>query len=169
MESIERKIVIKDSCILFDLTDLNLLEDFFQLDLIVLTTHYVIGEVTSDTQMIEVSKFIHNGKLIINSDGEFQAIYSISEKYSALSLADSSVLELAMRRKAIILSSDKILRKICVKENLIVRGIVWVIEELYKNKSLSSEMVLDKLKNYKTINQRAPVEEIEKLIKRISK
>ena len=51
----KNEIVIKNACILFDLVDLNLLEDFFRLDLSAITTPQVIGEITNETQWIEIS------------------------------------------------------------------------------------------------------------------
>ena len=65
----KEEIVIKDACILFDLVDLNLLEDFFQLEVSAFTTPQVIGEITNETQWGEVSKFINSGRLRIDAGG----------------------------------------------------------------------------------------------------
>ena len=165
----KKEIVIKDACILFDLVDLNLLEDFFQLDVSAFTTPQVIGEITNETQWEEVSKFINNGKLQIDADGEFEVIAGIFDEYAGLSIPDSSVLELALRKDAIIFSSDGSLRKISVKKNLIVRGILWIVEELHKKEIISQDMALHKLNRYLEINQRAPIKEVKNLIKNISK
>ena len=165
----KKEIVIKDACILFDLVDLNLLEDFFQLNVSAFTTPQVIGEITNETQWEEVSKFINNGKLQIDADGEFEVIAGIFDEYAGLSIPDSSVLELAIRKDAIIFSSDGSLRKISVKKNLIVRGIVWIVEELHKKEIISQDMALHKLNRYLEINQRAPIKEVNNLIKNISK
>lgn len=78
----KKEIVIKDACILFDLVDLNLLEDFFQLDVSAFTTPQVIGEITNETQWEEVSKFINNGKLQIDADGEFEVIAEIFDEHA---------------------------------------------------------------------------------------
>lgn len=90
-------------------------------------------------------------------------------KYPGLSIADSSVLELAIRKGAIIFSSDGSLRKISVNKNLTVRGVLWIIEELYKKDIINIHFTLKKLKMYLEINQRAPVKEIGNLIKHLSK
>lgn len=164
----KKEIVIKDACILFDLVDLNLLEDFFQLDVSAFTTPQVIGEITDEIQWAEVSKFIYNGKLQIDKDGEFEVVAAIFNEHAGLSIPDSSVLELAIRRDAIIYSSDGSLRKITVKKNLIVRGILWIVEELYNRDFLSKELAIEKLNLYEKINQRAPLKEIKNLITKIS-
>ncbi len=167
--SSEKEIVIKDACILFDLVDLNLLEDFFQLELLAIITPQVIGEITNEIQWNEISKFIASKRLIIDDSGEFQAIADLYDEYPGLSVADSSVLELAIRKDATIFSSDGSLRKISVKKNLLVRGVLWIIEELYKKEIITVDIALEKLKVYIEINQRAPVKEIGNLIKHLSK
>lgn len=168
METSEQEIVIKDACILFDLTDLDILEEYFQLELKSFTTPQVIAEITNETQWLKISKFVNNGNLIIDSDGEILTISKIYEQFPGLSFTDSSVLELALRKDAVILSSDGSLRRISKKKNLKIKGLLWVIEELYNTKIMKVEIVIEKLENYMKINQRAPKEEIEKLIKKIS-
>jgi len=165
----KKEIVIKDACILFDLVDLNLLEDFFRLEVSAFTTPQVIGEITNEMQWVEVSKFINNGKLQIDKDGEYEVVAAIFDEHAGLSIPDSSVLELAIRKDAIIFSSDGSLRKISIKKNLIVRGILWIVEELHKKEIISQDMALHKLNKYLEINQRAPIKEVKNLIKNISK
>lgn len=163
----KKEIVIKDACILFDLVDLNLLEDFFQLDVSAFTTPQVIGEITDEAQWEEVSKFINNGKLQIDADGEFEIIAALYDEHPGLSIPDSSVLELAIRKDAIIYSSDGSLRKISIKKNLPVRGVLWIVEELHTKEFLSREIAVEKLNLYKEINQRAPIKEINSLITKL--
>jgi len=160
----KREIVIKDACILFDLVDLNLLEDFFQLEVDAFTTSQVIGEITNEQQWDAVSRFINNGKLRIDDDGTFEVITKINEEYPGLSLPDSSVLELAIRKNAIVYSSDGSLRKASLKEGITVRGIIWIIAELYRLELMTKESAIAKLNLYETINQRAPLKEINKLM-----
>lgn len=163
----KKQIVIKDACILFDLVDLNLLGDFFQLGFITLTRPQVIGEVTNETQWQEISEFVNSGQLQIDSEGEFAEVQKIYDEYPGLSIPDSSVLELALRKSAIIYSSDGSLRKISVKQGLTVRGILWIIEELHISGFLKKEQAIEKLNLYETINQRAPLKEIKKLIEKL--
>ena len=61
------KILINDSCILFDLVDLNLIQDFFQLDYEFYTTPEVIGEITDNNQLSKVKKNISDETLIVDS------------------------------------------------------------------------------------------------------
>jgi len=164
----KKQIVIKDACILFDLVDLNLLKNFFQLEVIALTTPQVIGEITNEDQWKEVSKFIEGGQLQIDSDGEFGAIQELYDEFSGLSLPDCSVLELAIRKDAIVYSSDGSLRKISIKRNLIVRGVLWIVEEVYTKGLITKEIAFETLLKYQSINQRAPLKEIEKLMAKLN-
>ena len=118
-------------------------------------------------QWQQISKFVDNGKLQIDTDGEFDTVQKIYDEYPGLSIPDSSVLELALRKVAVIYSSDGSLRKISVKRGLTVRGILWIIEELYSNGFLTKEQAMRKLTFYETINQRAPANEIKKLIRKL--
>lgn len=163
-----REIVIKDACVLFDLVDLNLLDSFFNLELRAYTTAQVISEITNEQQFKLIDVYLKNGKLQVDNAGELMDITKINKSYPGLSLTDSSVLELAIRKQAIVYSSDGGLRKASEKEGMTVRGILWVIEELYNLKNLSSHEAVSLLNKYELINQRAPLNEIKKLISRIS-
>ncbi len=163
----KKEIVIKDACILFDLVDLNLLEDFFQLESEVFTTSQVIGEITNEQQWEAISKFIENGRLQIDDNGLLEDVTKINEAYPGLSLPDSSVLELAIRKNAIVYSADGSLRKASAKEGITVRGIIWVIAQLYTLNFLTDEAAISKLNTYQVINQRAPLKDIKNLISKI--
>lgn len=163
------KILINDSCVLFDLADLNLLNDFFQLEYSFYTTPQVISEIRDEVQLVEMGKFIDNSSLIVDSNGDFESIQLIYDKYAGLSYADSSVLELAIRLEGILLSSDKALRNISKRINLDVRGVLWVIKELVIKQMISKETAEMKLKEYPEINIRVPLNEIKKLINDLQK
>jgi rRNA-processing protein FCF1 len=163
----KKEIVIKDACILFDLVDLNLLEDFFQLEADVFTTSQVIGEITNELQWNAISKFINHGRLQIDDNGTLEEITKINELYPGLSLPDSSVLELAIRKKAIVYSADGSLRKASAKEGITVRGVIWVVAQLHTLQLLTDEAAIAKLNMYEVINQRAPLKEIKNLISKI--
>jgi rRNA maturation endonuclease Nob1 len=162
------EVVIKDACILFDLIDLDLLGCFYQLNLNVLTTPDVIAEITDENQRLQVNLYIDNGQLQIDESGDLADQREIVDKNPGLSLADASVLDLATRRKATVLSSDKSLRKESQRRGLTVRGVLWIVEELHLQQILSLEVMLEKLKAYPEINRWAPKSHIETLIKKYS-
>lgn len=165
--SSKSEIVIKDSCILFDLVELNLMKDFFQLDVIAFTTQSVIEEINNDEQSKIIETYIISGKLIIDKLGSYEDITEIENQYAVLSFTDSSVLELAIRKKAVLLTSDGSLRKISISKQVSVRGLLWIIEKLHSKNIITLELALEKLNSYREVNSRAPIKEIQNLIKKL--
>lgn len=165
MVSKRNEIIIKDSCILFDVVDLDIIKDFFLLeDVIVYTTPQVIDEIRDENQLNEITKFIDSKKLLIDGEGQYSEILSVTHGCHGLSFADASVIECAHRKNAMILSSDKTLRNEAARKCLTVGGILWIIEELVMKNIITIEAAVDKLKLYPVINSRAPKEDIKKLI-----
>jgi predicted nucleic acid-binding protein len=165
--STSKEIVIQDACILFDLIDLGLIDAFFELDLTVLTTPQVMGEIEEEEQLRKVEEFTSVKKLIIDEEGLLDHVDKIFGENNGLSYTDCSVLELALRKQGIVLSSDWKLRTATVRNNLTVRGVLWIIDELCERKLITIEQALQKLSLYPQVNQRAPKDEIEKLISKL--
>jgi len=163
----KKEVIVQDSCILFDLIKLDLINDFFQLNLDVFTTPHVIAEITEESQLTEITSYITDGILQIDVTGSYEVIVSIFNENPGLSFADSSVLELAFRKTGIILSSDRSLRNKSEQRNITVRGIVWLIESLSKEEILSKEKAISKLESYLKLNCRAPKKEINELINKL--
>lgn len=162
------EVVIKDACILFDLIDLGLLSSFYKLDLTVVTTPQVIDEIQSEQQLVEIRPYIECGKLHIDHFGILESIVRITDTNLGLSFTDASVLEVASRRNAVILSSDKSLRNESQRRGLTVRGLLWILEELYKSSIIQLDTMMDGLNKYIEINKWAPRNLIEVLIKKYS-
>lgn len=169
MSNKNSQIFIQDACVLFDLIDLNLFEIFFQLGLTIVTTEAVINEIADETQLDLVNQKITLNRIMIDKDADDSLIFKFYEHYAGLSFADCSILELAIRKNGILLSSDKSLRNISVKLNIEVHGLLWIIILLVDNDCLTKEDAIEKLKEYMKINLRAPQKEILKLITNLSK
>jgi hypothetical protein len=167
LESDNREILISDSCIFFDLIELDLIHEFFKLGYAIYTTNMVIGEIADDAQLSIVSNYIADGKLTVDSHDSLMAVQEILEKHPGLSFTDCSVLELANRLKCGIISSDKGLRNESKRRNITARGILWIIENLSKKKIITVEKALEKLKIYPEINKRAPLNEITNLVENL--
>jgi len=165
----KNNILINDSCVLFDLVDLNLLDEFFQLEYCFYTTHSVIEEVIDDSQMLVIEGYISNKKLIVDNKGLLESIELIYDLYPSLSFTDSSVLELATRTKGILLSSDKSLRNISKQNEIDVKGILWIINTLVEKGLISVRKAIEKLDLYPMINDRAPIKEIKEFKQNLDK
>lgn len=163
----ETNILINDSCIIFDLVDLELLQEFFQLEYSFYTTPQVIGEFKDDGQNSEIEQFIHQNTLKVDPYGALELIQNLYDVNSGLSFADCSMLELAIRVNGILLTSDKTLRKISRKNNLETRGILWIIVELIEKNIISPQLAIIKLESYHNFNLRIPRNEIRELIDKL--
>lgn len=161
---VKNDIVISDTCILIDLVDLNLIEDIFHLSLNMFTTPSVIDEIIDQGQLKIISKHLDNQNIILDQMGDDDVIFSIFNENPGLSLVDSAVLELAIRRNGILLSSDKSLRNESRKRSIIVQGTLWIIKKLEESLIISTETALEKLNRYPKVNQRTPKREIDELI-----
>lgn len=161
---VKAEVVIKDACILFDLIDLGLLSCFYKLNLFVITTPEVLAEITDKAQLKEINGYIESGSLQIDYFGIVENITPILDSNPGLSFTDASVLEVASRREATILSSDKSLRNESQRRGLTVRGLLWILEELYIQQIVELDIFLQKLKEYPEINKRAPKNEVQNLI-----
>jgi predicted nucleic acid-binding protein len=159
------KVVIKDACILIDLLDLDLLAQFYELNLTVITRPEVLAEIQN--QKDQILPYIESGKLVIDDDDELESALAIIETNRGLSITDATVLVTARRLEAVVLSSDKSLRNESNRQGLEVRGMLWILEELLNAAVLSLDEVLEKLRLYPEVNDRAPRSEIASLVNRL--
>lgn len=165
--STKEDIIIKDSCTIIDHCELGLLEIFFSMGLSVYTTPNVIAEITEPEQAALISGYVNSGHLKVDGNGDVSLISTIIKENPALSPADGSVLELAIRLQATILTSDGSLRRVSKAKHVHVRGSLWVIEEMIIRELLNKEAALEKLQQYPAVNPRAPKKEIEALIEKL--
>lgn len=144
------------------------MEDFYRMDFAVYTTPEVIGEIEDEKQLQEITEYINAGKLIIDTDGDYDTIFTMSNELTGLSTTDCSILEFAGRKECIILSTDGGLRREATRRNFAVRGVLWIIEGLHAKNIITTEKAVEKLTSYPEINGRTPKKEIDKLIQKLT-
>lgn len=164
------KIVVTDACIFIDLYNLDLVTSFFCLDLEVHTTTTVLFELNDGLpQILKAYKSVHRLTVHNLLEKDFLEIFSAVYPKS-LSEADKSVLHLANKLNACVLSSDKVLRN-CAKNNEIeCHGMLWIFDKLVNDSILSKKEASNKLKqlvdtNFLFRNNRQLVAEIDKRLK----
>jgi len=126
------KIVVTDACIFIDVIELQLTAKFFGLNLEIHTTRDVFDELYSEQQQI-LEAYHQNHRLTIHilSSGEKAAL--LSEEFSkALSPEDRSVVYIAQKIGATVLSSDKSVRKTAKNLSIEYHGMIWVFDQLVK-------------------------------------
>ncbi len=167
MSDSSKQILISDACILFDLIDLKLIEVFFSQDYHFNTTSFVQNEIVEREQKLIIEKHIASGKLKIDSDASIETTIELQSKYPTLSFSDCSLLDLALRIDAILLTSDKSLRNIAERNSIIVRGILGIILNLFQNRIIPLDVAIKSLEEYTIINHWAPKHEAKMMISKL--
>lgn len=160
------KIVINDANILIDLAKLDLLDIFSKLPFDLYTTDFVYEELNED-QKNPVSVLHKNGYLKIIETEEtidFQNITELLESSSGLSFEDCSVWYYSQKLSGTLLTGDGKLRKQVSKQGIEVRGIIFIFDELVKQKLLDLPIAVVKIKQLFQLNNRLPKKEIDKRI-----
>ena len=146
------KIAVTDACIFIDLYDLQLTAQFFSLNIEVHTSIDVIKELYENQQQM-LSAFQSVGKLTVHIISELEKMEIISFPYPrSLSDSDKSVLHLAAKLNAMVISSDKMIRNTAKNNAIEYHGTIWVFDQLVKNNLISKTEASTKLKQLITTN-----------------
>lgn len=164
------KIAVTDACIFIDLYDLGLTNSFFNLDVDIHTTSAVLYELYSEQQQI-LKAYQSVDRLTVHNLQEQDFIEIYLEAYpKSLSEADKSVLHVANKINACVLSSDKTLRNCAKNKDIEYHGMIWIFDKLVETSILTKIEATIKLKqlvttNFVFQNNQKLVDEIEKRLK----
>jgi len=164
------KVAVTDACIFIDLYDLGLTNSFFSLDLEIHTTFSVLSELYFEQQQT-LKAYQSVEKLTVHNlqEQDFFDIYS--EKYpKSLSEADKSVLHIANKINACVLSSDKTLRNYAKNKDIEYHGMIWIFDKLVEMSILTKKEAASKLEqlvamNFVFQNNQKLIDEIAKRVK----
>jgi rRNA-processing protein FCF1 len=163
-------VAVTDACIFIDLLDLELINLFFDLDLEIHTTYAVIYELHYEQQQI-LKAYQSVERLTVHNlqEHDFSEIYA--EQYpKSLSETDKSVLHIANKINACVLSSDKTLRNYAKNKEIEYHGMIWIFDKLVGNSLLTKKEAARNLKqltatNFTFQNNPQLIDEIEKRLK----
>lgn len=146
------KIAITDACIFIDLYKLDLTVKFFSLNIELHTTYDVYFELYQEQSKI-LDAFISLNKLVVHNIEGHERLKIQSEGFpNSLSEVDKTVLYIASKLEAIVLSSDKAVRN-CAKTKCInYHGILWVFDKLISENLLTKTEACSKLKELTKLN-----------------
>lgn len=141
-----KKLAVTDACIFIELDQLNLYPDFFKLDIELHTSVDVFNELHAGQQ--KILKAYETGKLLyIHTIGSEERILINSGKYAAgLSQNDRTVLFLAEKLDAMVLSTDNLMRKHAKRNALEFHGMIWILDVLVDAKLISRIDAANKLR-----------------------
>jgi hypothetical protein len=140
------KLAITDACIFIDLHDLDLTVKFFSLELEVHTSLDVYNELYPEQQKI-LEAYISMNKLIIHNIQPEDRLFIANSNYPfSLSEVDKTVLFLAKKFSAIVLSSDKAVRNYAKNASIDYHGLLWIFDQLIEQAIISNQVACNKLK-----------------------
>ncbi|MBM3878171.1 MAG: hypothetical protein FJ387_00365 [Verrucomicrobia bacterium] len=159
------KIVIHDASVLIDLHRCGLLKTWLAGGVEAHTSDLVMLEMTQPVQelatrgLLQVEHLDVSGLLALR---EFQA-----RQPRSLSFEDCSVLSLAVRMEAALLTGDADLRQAAEAENVEVHGLLWVLDELVASAHLTPWRAAAALQELlKNLRARLPISECEARLER---
>lgn len=164
------KIAVTDACIFIDLYDLGLIIPFFNLELEIHTTSAVYFELYDEQQQV-LKAYQSVDRLIIHNLKEEDFLQIHSETYpKSLSETDKSVLYVANKLNACILSSDKTVRNCAKNKDIEYHGMIWIFDKLVEGNILTRKDAANKLKqlvatNFIFQNNKPLVDEIQRRLK----
>lgn len=146
------KIAVTDACIFIDLHDLDLLSSFFRLELEIHTSIDVLYELFDQQQELLIH-YQTKSKLTIHTLSELDRSELRSGTFlKGLSENDRTVLFLAANLKAIVLSSDKTVRKQANKQAIETHGMFWIFDQLVDKGLLDKKEASAKLQQLISTN-----------------
>jgi predicted nucleic acid-binding protein len=168
------RIVVTDACIFIDIIDLQLTEAFFGLELEIHTTKDVFNELYQSQQQI-LQAYQTSRTLMVHVLSPQEQSKLLEENFPAsLSPEDCSVIYMARKLDAIVLSSDKPVRNHAKKLAIEYHGMIWVFDQLVEQELLNKKEAIVKLKQLVFTNMvykgnADMVKELEKRIRAWSK
>ncbi len=163
------KLIITDSSVFFDIIKIQALPEFFALDFEICTTDFVKGEILESEQREQIEMFIRSHQLIVFelSEQEIEEIENFKTKRFFKTLIDKTLLWKAKQLKCPLLTGDAKLRSEAIEQGVIVHGSLWVIQIMVESKVITANAWIEFLEKLKISNDRLPLDEIEKLIKKL--
>lgn len=140
------KVAITDACIFIDLYELGLTNLLFKLNLEVHTSLDVFNELNINQKDI-LAAYQSMGILTVHNISGEERIEIYNRNYpKGLSNSDSTVLFLAEKYTAIVLSSDKQVRKNAQARAIEYHGMLWIFDKLIAENILTKTAAIEKLK-----------------------
>ena len=147
------KIAVTDASIFIDLINLGITDEFFGLTLDVHTTVSIINELYPEQQH-SLNRFRLEGKITVHVlTGEEQFFLMGPEYPRGLSLEDRSVIFIAKKLgDALVLSSDKLLRRHAGKLSIEYHGMIWILDQLVAEELVAIPDAIAKIKAWMNSN-----------------
>lgn len=139
------KLTVTDACIFIDLIELRLSSEFFDLPIEIHTSLDVFNELYSEQKEF-LKAYRSLGKLFIHNLSSQEKAQMREEKFpKSLSENDKTVIFLADKLNATIISSDKAVRNYARSKAIEYHGMLWVFDKLIEFKLISPPEAIAKI------------------------
>jgi rRNA-processing protein FCF1 len=140
------KLAVTDACIFIDIYELELSSEFFSLEIEIHTSLDVFNELhPHQKELLKAYQRIGKFTTHILTEEDRLEIYKCNYPKS-LSDNDKTVLHLAEKIDAMVLSSDKAVRIYAKKKSIEYHGMLWIFDKLIDAKLIDPLTASDKLK-----------------------
>ncbi len=145
-------VIVNDANILIDLVKLELLPQFFALDLEFYTSSLILEELYPE-QIQQLVRYIQGGKLnIIDfTNEELITMAILQNEKPVLSQQDCSAIVSAKKVNGELITSDGNLRKFATHKNIIVRGHLWILNLMVEQNKITGILAIEKLNYLRTV------------------
>ncbi|OIR01322.1 hypothetical protein GALL_166100 [mine drainage metagenome] len=146
------KLAITDACIFIDVYNLELTAHFFKLGIEIHTSYDVFNELYPH-QKDGLASYLSSGKLTLHNLNNDDRVVMYTENYPlSLSDNDKTVLHLAGKIGAMVLSSDKNVRTYARKKAIEYHGMLWIFDRLVDTGLLDAATAAVKLNSLISTN-----------------
>ncbi len=164
---VNRTLLISDANVVIDIIDGGLLEGMFSLEY-----EYGIPDLLYEDELrVNHSELSKIGLQIMGqSDIALNDTTALYEKYrkSGVSVYDCMALSLARQHGCPLLTGDGVLRQAAMIEKIVVRGTIWLVEQMIKSGVISADRANAAYLAMKEKGSRLPWDEVRKQISQYS-
>lgn len=164
------KLAVTDACIFIDLIELRLTSEFFKLPIEIHTSLDVYNELYPEQKEI-LKAYNSVGKLTIHNLTSQEKVEIQKIRFpKSLSENDKTVIYLAEKLSATVISSDKAVRNFAKTKVIEYHGMLWIFDQVVENKLIDTSIAIKRIeelfsKNIIYLNNMALIKEKEIRIK----
>jgi predicted nucleic acid-binding protein len=163
------RIVVSDSSCLIDLRKVSLLDTFLRLPYEVQIPNTLFEEELLKFTPAQKKALIHSGLKVMDLPGErVLRAQEVLRGIPQLSVHDGFAFALAESHPGcVLLTGDSRLRTLATEHAMEVHGVLWVVDEIFRNRLTSAATLLAALRSFSTDpTVRLPLRELRVFIKR---
>lgn len=142
------RVAVKDANIFIDLESMGILDLWFQLKYTTMTSSFVVVELEAGGHANALASInagqVQEAVIAAEEMERFDAMFQACQP-RGLSLADVSVLFLALREDAILLTGDKPMRQEANVRTVEVHGTLWILDQLISAGLLAPPLAAQRL------------------------